>query len=378
MKRHVDALVRAALNDAIQGGHLRTRTVPPFTVDVPRHPAFGDLACDVALVLGRQLGKSPHAIGAAIAGRVRDPGGWLAEVGIGGPGFVNFRFAPPFWGAILTEALAAGSGYGRSDVAAGRRVRLELGRVRENDAAGARAGVVADAVAAILRAAGADVEGAGGGPSVGSSPPDELIRIVSGHSASTLPPAGDREPAASSVRLLPVGPVRVTRDGSPAGDGLAAAALRDERGADALRFLLLLERTERPIDLDLELAKREGTDNPLFLVQCAYARLVRRVADRERPLSFDPSHLGPADVEGLRALARWPDVLEIASRALEPDRIARFAVDLGGAAHRWLNRNRPGAGGEAVERTQSALAGCLAGVFREALARCNIVAAERM
>ena len=107
MKRHVDAIVREALNDAIQGGRLRTRSIPSFSVDVPRHTAFGDLACDVALVLGRQLGKSPHAIGAAIAGCVRDPHGWLAEVGIGGPGFVNFRFAPPFWGAVLAEAVAA-------------------------------------------------------------------------------------------------------------------------------------------------------------------------------------------------------------------------------------------------------------------------------
>src|SRR5262245_5615929 len=125
MKRHVDALVREALSDAIEGGLLRTSGVPRFTVDAPRHAAFGDLACDVALVLGRQLGRSPHAIGATIASQLRDPHGWLAEVGVGGPGFVNFRFAPPFWHAALADALEAGGAYGRSEAALGRRVRVE-------------------------------------------------------------------------------------------------------------------------------------------------------------------------------------------------------------------------------------------------------------
>src|SRR5262245_18622249 len=180
MKRHIDAIVREALNDAIQGGRLRTRSIPAFSVDVPRHTAFGDLACDVALVLGRQLGKSPHAIGAAIAGCVRDPHGWLAEVGIGGHGFVNFRFAPPFWGAVLAEAVAAGEAYGPSDAGAGQRVRLELLGGDAGDVAGARAMAVADTVAELLRAAGADVDGTRGAPGRSETRPTQVVGIVAG------------------------------------------------------------------------------------------------------------------------------------------------------------------------------------------------------
>lgn len=391
MKRHIDALVREALSDAIQEGHLRTRVIPAFTVDAPRHAAFGDLACDVALVLGRQLGKSPHAIGATIAGRLRDPHGWLAEVGIGGPGFVNFRFAPPFWGAILAEAVEAGAGYGRTDVGQGRRVRVELIRDGASDATGARGAAVADAVAGILRAAGADVERAGtvaGLAPGGRSGPalaarfGQLVGVVAGDATAGLPPleATLRERGAhgAALRLLPVQAVRVMRDASPAWECPSADELLREIGPDALRFLLLLERAERPVDLDLELAKRVRTDNPLFLVQYARVRLAGRRRGSEAPAQPDPSRLGTADVEVLRALASWPDVMDVASRALEPDRIARFAVELAGATHRWLNRHRPLDTELALGRTRAALSGCLERVLSQALALCKVSAPERM
>ncbi|HJW70323.1 MAG TPA: arginine--tRNA ligase, partial [Candidatus Binatia bacterium] len=117
MKPYVDALVREALSDAIEAGLLRTSTMPGFRVAAPRYPAFGDLACDVALVLARELGEPPRAIAALVMGRLRDRHGWLAGVEVGGPGFVNFRFAPPFWRARLAEALAAGAAYGRTAAA---------------------------------------------------------------------------------------------------------------------------------------------------------------------------------------------------------------------------------------------------------------------
>src|SRR4029434_3540615 len=85
----------------------------------------------------------------------------------------------------------------------------------------------------------------------------------------------------ATLRVLPVHHVRPTRDGSPIGDPLTAGQLLDEIGSDAVRFLCLLERAERPLDLDVELAKRERTDNPLFLVRYAHARLARRTHAEE-------------------------------------------------------------------------------------------------
>src|SRR5215831_8396792 len=67
VRSHVDALVREALTDAIEGGLFRVRTVPAYAVHEPADPAFGDLTCDVAMVLARQTGRSPYAIAGAIA-----------------------------------------------------------------------------------------------------------------------------------------------------------------------------------------------------------------------------------------------------------------------------------------------------------------------
>jgi arginyl-tRNA synthetase len=391
MKRHIDALVREALSDAIQGGLLRTGAVPSFTLDAPRHASFGDLACDVALVLGRHLGRSPHAIGAAIAGRLQDPHGWLAEVGVAGPGFVNFRFAPPFWRTLLAEALDAGGAYGRSDAVLGRRVRVELFGADAADVIGARGAAVADGVAGLLGEAGAVVERVGTLP--GLAPPEgdapgparlgQLVGVVAGDHAvakprlaATLAELGGED---ATLRVLPVHHVRPTRDGSPIGDPLTAGQLLDEIGSDAVRFLCLLERAERPLDLDVELAKRERTDNPLFLVHYAHARLARRTHAEEctgdaTAVQRDLSLLGGEDLEVLRAIAGWPDVVDVATRELEPDRIARFAVELAGATHRWLNRDRPDGVRPALARARCALAGCLEQVFRRALALCNVSA----
>jgi arginyl-tRNA synthetase len=363
----VDALVRAALNDAIAAGAVTARTVPAFAIEPPRYPGFGDLACDVAIVLGRQLGEAPQAIGDAIASRVRDPAGWVADVAVGGPGFVNFRFALPFWRRLLTEAIGAGDGYGRSVAAIGQRVAVALMGGGGSATAEARALAVRDAVARLLADAGARVERIGPGPG-GRGPLDRLVQVGPGVGEADRP-----------ARTLRIGGVRLTRDGSPAPDVPTVRELLEEIGSDALRFLLLLERPERPIEVDLELAKRARTDNPLFAVQYAHARLAGRVrasGGSARTVQADElARLDDGDVEVLRAIAAWPDVVDVAARALEPDRIARFAVDLAGRCHRWLNRQGRRA---TLDVARGALAGCLAQVLRRALALCEVSAPERV
>jgi len=126
MKRHLEALLRQALNDAITAGELPVDRPPPFTVEVPADLKFGDLATNVALVLARQAGRPPRAVADTLLARLRDPEGWLAGTEVAGPGFLNFRFAPSFWRMLLAEALAAGESYGRSTVGAGRRVQVEF------------------------------------------------------------------------------------------------------------------------------------------------------------------------------------------------------------------------------------------------------------
>ncbi|HKA30262.1 MAG TPA: DALR anticodon-binding domain-containing protein [Candidatus Binatia bacterium] len=393
MKPYVDALVREALSDAIEAGLLRTRTIPGFRVDAPRYPAFGDLACDVALVLARELGEPPLAIAALVTGRLRDRHGWLAAVDVGGPGFVNFRFAPSFWRARLADAVAAGTGYGQVVSGRGRRVRIEMepgDRSAAPSVEDGRGAAVAGAAARLLAAAGSDVEQIGGVPdldppataAVATGTPDEIVAVVgAAQAACVVRRAAARSEAA--LRVLTVHPVRLTRDGEPVRSALTLREVVDEVGGDATRFLLLLERPERPVDLDLELAKLERTDNPLFYVQYACARLARVAGATvpgagESDLSHLDAELDDSDVEPLRMLAAWPDVVDQATRAVEPHRIAAHAVELAAVAHRWMNRNRMVTKEPEPTRARLALARCLRQMLNEALRLCGVSAPERI
>src|SRR5438445_13859295 len=123
MKQHLEALLRQALNDAITAGDLPVDRPPPFTIEVPADLKFGDLATNVALVLARQAGKPPRSVAETVLARLRDPERWLAATEIAGPGFINFRFPPPFRRLLPAAALAVGRGRRRPTVGAGRPVR---------------------------------------------------------------------------------------------------------------------------------------------------------------------------------------------------------------------------------------------------------------
>ena len=392
MKPYVDALVREALSDAVAAGLLRTRTVPGFRLDAPRYPAFGDLACDIALVLARELGEPPRALAALVAGRLHDRHGWLAAVDVGGPGFVNFRFSPAFWRARLADAVAAGPAYGQAVSGRGRRVRIE---VEPGDRSAApsvddgRAAAVAGAAARLLAAAGCDVELAEGPgirpPDIGAAAtgtPDEIVAVVgASQAARVVQRAATR--SGGALRVLTVQPVRLTRDGEPVRSALTLGTVLGEVGGDATRFLVLLEHPDRPVDLDLELAKLERTDNPLFYVQYACARLARVLAATapgaaESDLSQLDAELDDSDVEPLRALAAWPDVVEQATLTVEPHRIVTHAVELAAVAHRWRNRTRMVTKEPEPTRARLALARCLRQMLSEALRLGGVSTPERI
>jgi len=161
MKRHLEALLRQALSDTIAAGQLALAEVPSFSIEVPSDPQFGDLASNVALVLARRAGRPPRVLAETILAHLRDPDGWIASTEIAGPGFINFRFAFPFWQMILGEALAAGHSYGRSTIGAGRRVHVEFVSANPTGplhVGHGRGAIIGDATARVLEAAGYEVE----------------------------------------------------------------------------------------------------------------------------------------------------------------------------------------------------------------------------
>ena len=551
MKRHVEALVRQALSDAIAAGRLRSRDVPAFAVEVPADPKFGDLSTNAALVLARSEGRPPRAVAEALVPHLTAaaPAGWLAgPPEIAGPGFVNFRLAPAFWQRMLREALDDGDAYGRSDVGARRRVQVEfvsanptgpltvghgrnavigdtlarlLGvtgwtvereyyfnnagrqmtvlaqsvRARYLELVGRDAGFPEDgyrgeyirdiarglverhgdalvhgddltpfrdaaeqAIFATIRAtqerlgivfdryfnedslyrSGAiqrtldDLEAHGlierregavwlRGQAVGL-PQDRVLVKSSGEPAYRLPDIAyhrdkldrgldvvvdvlgadhlaEHQEVAAALRALGHDTARIrpviyqfvtlTRHGEQVkmstrrAEYVTLDELLDEVGVDAARFFFLMRKSDSHLEFDLDLAKKQSTDNPVFYVQYAHARIAsvfRQAAELGIATEGDTdlAPLGDAEVECLRVLATWPDVVDTAARDLEPHRIVFHALELAGAFHRYYNRHRIITDDRVLTAARLALVGAVQQVLRSALALAGVAAPERM
>ncbi len=122
--------------------------------------------------------------------------------------------------------------------------------------------------------------------------------------------------------------------------------LIDEVGSDVVRFFFLFRKHDSHLDFDLDLAKRQAPENPVFYVQYAHARLASVFREAEKKgigLPADPSatDLGPLSEEEL-ALARklvWlPEIVRGAVEALEPHRVPFYLLELAGDFHRYYNK----------------------------------------
>jgi arginyl-tRNA synthetase len=126
--------------------------------------------------------------------------------------------------------------------------------------------------------------------------------------------------------------------------------LLDKVGSDAVRYFYLLRSPDTTIEFDLELALTQGSENPVYYAQYAHARLanVEATAMERHPKLPDPANVSlliqPWELDVARQLAFWPEVVEDATRLLEPHRIPYYVNDLATAVHRFYH-----AGNEASE-----------------------------
>jgi arginyl-tRNA synthetase len=121
------------------------------------------------------------------------------------------------------------------------------------------------------------------------------------------------------------------------GDFITLDDLLDEIGVDATRFFMLQRSHDRTLDLDLELARRESAENPVYYVQYAHARIVSMLArlDSERVQAalgpgadWGAEPLHDAERELVKALAAFPDEVAEAAVRRGPHRIAAYALEL--------------------------------------------------
>ncbi len=121
------------------------------------------------------------------------------------------------------------------------------------------------------------------------------------------------------------------------GDFITLDDLLDEIGVDATRYFMLQRSHDRTVDLDLDLARRESSENPVYYIQYAHARIVtmlgkldpERVAEALAPdADWGDGALAPAERALVKALAAFPDEIAEAAERRAPHRIASYALEL--------------------------------------------------
>ncbi|AFL75637.1 arginine--tRNA ligase [Thiocystis violascens] len=133
------------------------------------------------------------------------------------------------------------------------------------------------------------------------------------------------------------------------GEFVTLRALRQEVGRDAARFFYVMRRCEQHLDFDLDLAKSESSDNPVYYVQYAHARVcsvLRQAA--EKGMVVDPSP-GTTNLERLvedheqallRSLTRYPEVVETAALKAEPHQLTQYLRELANDFHTYYNAHQ--------------------------------------
>ena len=160
-RNQIREMILAAIDSAIADGLLPSEQAPDFTVEQPADCSHGDFACNVAMISARAYKKAPRAIAEAIVGKLNTDGTAIERVEIAGPGFINFFVGNGYFADILCDVIDKKTDYGRSSFGEGKKVMVEF--VSANPTGpmhmgNARGGALGDCLAAVLDAAGFDVE----------------------------------------------------------------------------------------------------------------------------------------------------------------------------------------------------------------------------
>jgi len=168
-----------------------------------------------------------------------------------------------------------------------------------------------------------------------------------------------------------------------AGSYLTIRDLVDEVGRDAVRYFFLMRKSDTHFVFDVDLAKSQTEENPVFYVQMAHARMsgIFRVAARDpesvQAIGADLSSLTqPEEIELIKELAEFPETVQRAAAALEPNRLTTYLEGLARVAHAWYHKYR--VLGEPEEAARLVLARAVRQVLANGLTLLGIRAPERM
>lgn len=187
--------------------------------------------------------------------------------------------------------------------------------------------------------------------------------------------------------------VTVTRGGTEvkiskrAGDYVTLHELIDEVGADATRYFLLARKPDSQLLFDIDLARSQTNDNPVYYIQYAHARIVSVFRQMEKKsLIYKPANdvsryaklSAPEELALLRLISRYPEVLNSACEQRGPHILAHFLGEVAQAFHVWYNRCTFLVADPELRNARLALAQATRQILTNGLGILGISAPERM
>lgn len=197
---------------------------------------------------------------------------------------------------------------------------------------------------------------------------------------------------ADRFKVVLVQIVNLTRDGVPVrmgkrkGTFVSLSDVVEEVGPDLARFFFLMRKSDAQLDFDLELARRQTAENPVFYVQYAHTRIAGIFRQAEEKGVRVPeagaeavAALANDDEIGLiRMLDEFPEVVEGAAAAYEPHRVVFYVQRLAGEFHRFYTRNKCVTDDPSTTAARLLLVGAVKQVIGRALRLVGVSAPERM
>jgi len=170
-----------------------------------------------------------------------------------------------------------------------------------------------------------------------------------------------------------------------AGSYVTVRDLVDEVGRDAVRYFLIMRKADTPLTFDVDLARTQSEENPVYYIQMAHARMsgIFRVGGIDAASisgeGVDFSNLGEESERNLvAALLDFPRLVAGANEAREPQRLAAYLHDTARLAHNWYHKLRVLEAPDGVREARLALARSAQIVLRNGLTILGISAPERM
>ena len=191
--------------------------------------------------------------------------------------------------------------------------------------------------------------------------------------------------------------VNLLRAGQPvamstrSGEFVTLQDVVSEVGKDAARFIFLTRHYESPLDFDLEIAKQKSNDNPVYYVQYVHARISSIIAKgEERGIRLSellknskisemlPMLKEAEEIQLMKTLGRYPEIVETAGDFMEPHRITYFLMNLAAEFHAYYNKHKVLADDPLLSAGRLYLVLAIQKVIRNGLTLLGVSAPEKM